>query len=117
MVSFADAFGGQFGVRRTTLQWTSQGQDGSYIDVDASTGNLVIANVVTGNSSTFVFSSDVATEAQDADDYSIQPSGEHVLYTTNYKKQYRHSFFADYYIFNVATKTTVPLAEDQNGGE
>jgi dipeptidyl-peptidase-4 len=117
LVSFADAFGGQFGVRRTTLQWTSQGADGSYIDVDSSTGDLIISNIVTNGTSTFVKSSDVATEAQDPYDYSIQPSGDHVLYTTNYKKQYRHSFFADYYIFDVKAKTTVPLAADQDGGE
>lgn len=104
-------------MQRTTLQWTSQGVDGSYVDVDSATGDLLIANIVTGNSSVLVKASDVAEAAQDPYDYSIQPSGEHVLYTANYKKQYRHSFFADYYIFDIAAKTTVPLAADQAGGK
>jgi hypothetical protein len=41
----------------------------------------------------------------------------HVLFTANYTKLYRHSFYADYYIFNVEDKTTVPLVEDQVGGK
>lgn len=42
---------------------------------------------------------------------------ENVLFTANYTKLYRHSFFADYYIFNVKDKTTTPLVADQHGGE
>ncbi|KAG9229582.1 extracellular dipeptidyl-peptidase Dpp4 [Amylocarpus encephaloides] len=115
VVSFADVFSGNFTVSRTTLQWTSQGADGSYIDVDSATGNLIIANIVSNGTSVFVKASDVSSAAQNPDDYSIQPSGDHVLFTTNYKKQYRHSFFADYYVFDVKAKTTVPLAADQAG--
>lgn len=116
VVSFADAFSGNFTVARTTLQWSSQGDDGSYVDTDPETGDLLIVNIVTGNSSIFVKASDIDELARDFYDYSIQPSGDHVLLTVNYKKQYRHSFFADYYIFDVATKTTAPLFEGQEGG-
>lgn len=42
---------------------------------------------------------------------------EHVLFIANYTKLYRHSFYADYFVFNVADKTTVPLVVDQVGGE
>lgn len=41
---------------------------------------------------------------------------EHVLFISNYTKLYRHSFYADYYVYNVAEKTTVPLVDDQTGG-
>ena len=40
-----------------------------------------------------------------------------MLFTVNYTKLYRHSFFADYYVFNVKEKTTVPLVDDQVGGK
>lgn len=46
----------------------------------------------------------------------INNLSENVLFTANYTKLYRHSFYADYYIFNVADKTTVPLVDDQVGG-
>ncbi|KAL3420977.1 dipeptidyl-peptidase 4 [Phlyctema vagabunda] len=115
VVSFADAFSGNFTVSRTSLQWIAQGEDGTYVDTDAESGDLIFANIVTGNSTTFVAASDIGSDAQDFYDYSIQSSAEHVLFITNYTKQYRHSYFADYYVFNVETKTTVPLVEDQVG--
>ncbi|KAL2068648.1 hypothetical protein VTL71DRAFT_14985 [Oculimacula yallundae] len=114
VVSFEDAFSGQFGVKRTSLQWTSQGADGTYVEAGSS-GDLVLANIVTGNSSTFVTASELGAAAQDYYDYSIQPSGEHVLFIANYTKLYRYTFYADYYIYNVKDKTTVPLAADQAG--
>lgn len=61
-------------MKRTSLQWTSQGEDGTYIDT-TSTGDLVLANIVSGNSSTFVTASEIGGAAQDYYDYSIQPSG------------------------------------------
>jgi len=74
IVTFADAFSGRFGVARTTLQWTSQGKDGTYVDAD-SKGNLNLANIVTGNSTVFVDVSELAPAVQSYYDYSIQPSG------------------------------------------
>jgi len=41
---------------------------------------------------------------------------EHVLFIANYTKLYRHFFYANYYIFNVKDKVTVPLVESQIGG-
>lgn len=38
-----------------------------------------------------------------------------MLFIANYTKQYRHSYFADYFVFNVADQSTVPLVEDQRG--
>jgi len=67
VVTFADAFSGNFTVARTFLQWTSQGQDGNY--VGQSGGDLVLANIVTGNSSVFVAASGIGSAAQDFYDY------------------------------------------------
>ncbi|KAH7306135.1 dipeptidyl peptidase IV N-terminal region-domain-containing protein [Rhexocercosporidium sp. MPI-PUGE-AT-0058] len=114
VVSFEDVFSGNFGVKRTSLQWTSQGEDGTYVD-KTSTGDLVLANIVTGNSSTFVAASEIGGAAKDYYDYSIQPSGDHVLFIANYTKLYRYTFYADYYVYNVKDKTTVPLVADQAG--
>ncbi|KAK0110829.1 diacylglycerol pyrophosphate phosphatase, variant 2 [Cadophora gregata f. sp. sojae] len=114
VVSFEDVFSGNFTVERTSLQWTSQGEDGTYVDT-TSTGDLVLANIVTGNSSTFVTASELGAAVQDYYDYSIQPSGDHVLFIANYTELYRYTFTADYYIYNVKDKTTVPLVPDQAG--
>lgn len=40
-----------------------------------------------------------------------------MLFSANRTKQYRHSDFADYYVYSVVEKSTIPLAEDQHGGK
>lgn len=74
VVSFADVFGGGFAVSRTSLQWTSQGTDGNFVDQNDA-GDLVFENIVSGNSSVFVAASDIDGAAKNFSDYTIQPSG------------------------------------------
>lgn len=82
-------------------------QDGS--------GSLIFKNIVTGASETFVNAADVGVNQNDVVDYQIQPERKFVLYATNYTKQYRYTYFADYFIFNRETKKTEPLVPDQKG--
>jgi dipeptidyl-peptidase-4 len=73
VVTFADSLSGNFSVKRTSLQWTSQGDDGNYV---TQVGNdLVFANIVTGKNSTFVAASDIDGAAADYYGFLIQPSG------------------------------------------
>lgn len=74
LVTFSDVFSGNFSVARTTLQWTSQGADGTYVDAD-SEGNLNLANIITGESKIFVNVSDLPKEVHGYYGYSIQSSG------------------------------------------
>lgn len=115
LVTFADAFSGNYSVSRTSLQWVSDDSDGTYVVQDPSTGSLVFANIVSGTNETFVDAADLGEVGGEYYDYYIQPSRDYVLFAANYTKQYRYSFFADYYVFNRASKTLVPLVEDQAG--
>lgn len=49
------------------------------------------------------------------DDYEMTDNGKFLLIETNYKRIYRRSFTADYYIYNVETKNLKKLSE--NGSE
>lgn len=115
LTTLADYFGGGYGVSRTSLQWVSDASDGTYVIQNGTTGSLVFANIVSGAKETFVDAADLGKLGGDYYDYYIQPSRDHVLFAANYTKQYRHSFFADYYVFNRASKKLVPLVEDQVG--
>lgn len=115
LTTLADFFGGGYGVSRTSLQWVSDSSDGTYVVQDGPTGSLAFANIVTGVKETFVDAADLGKLGGDYYDYFIQPSRDHVLFAANYTKQYRYSYFADYYVFNRASKTLVPLVEDQAG--
>jgi hypothetical protein len=43
--------------------------------------------------------------------YYVSPNEEFILYRNNYQKQWRHSFFADYYIWDIKTDARLTDAE------
>jgi dipeptidyl-peptidase-4 len=86
--------------------------DGVYLEADPSTDNLILKNIVTGESSTFVDASNLGFDYYAS---FTQPSQEHVMFAANYTKQYRHSYFADYYVYNRGTGAVAALVPDQKG--
>lgn len=94
-----------------SVSWISGEQDGQYVTV-SDDGALVLENIVTGDSNVFVAAENVPA---DYHEYWISPDQERVLWATNYTKQYRYSYFADYLIQDVASGETTPLAADQVG--
>lgn len=94
-----------------SLAWVDGETDGSYISSD-SDGALIISNAVTGENSTFVSADQVPADSYD---YWISSDSSRVLWATNYTKQYRHSYFADYYILDVQSGALTQLVEDQVG--
>jgi dipeptidyl-peptidase-4 len=111
LLTYDEAFAGGFSPKRTSLTWVSADSDGTYVEQDDS-NSLIFSNVITQESETFVDATKLGFEYYD---YFIQPSRENVLFAANYTKQYRHSYFADYYVFNRETGEVQPLVEDQNG--
>jgi dipeptidyl-peptidase-4 len=112
LFTFDEAFSSNFSVSRTTLQWVPADTDGTYIVTDPSTSSLIFSNIVTGENSSFV---DATKLGFDYYDFAIQPSQENVLFSANRTKQYRYSFFADYYVFNRESAKVVPLVDNQAG--
>ncbi|KAL4803382.1 putative dipeptidyl peptidase 4, partial [Aspergillus unguis] len=94
-----------------SVQWISTGTDGEYVTQEQD-GGIKIESIVSNGSQTIVPAEKVPADAYS---YWISPDLSSVLWATNYTKQYRHSFFADYYIQDVETLESVPLVEDQVG--
>lgn len=88
-----------------SFSWVGSGSDGDYIYTGTS-GDFLFENVATGQSSTFLSADKIP---KDYFDYAISPDATHVLWATNYTKQYRHSYFADYLIQDVKSGQTTPL--------
>jgi len=95
----------------TSIDWFAGGEDGIGVTL-SDDGDLVLQDFITGNTSILVPASAVPSGYWE---YFIQPSLEQVLFSTNYTKQYRHSYFADYVIYDVASNETFPLDEEQQG--
>lgn len=95
----------------TSFSWISGKEDGQYV-FQQDDGSLVIQNVVSNSSETLVTADNIP---EDAYNYWIKPDLSAVLWATNYTKQYRHSYFADYYIQDIEQGSLTPLVEDQHG--
>ncbi|KAF1846456.1 dipeptidyl-peptidase-like protein IV [Cucurbitaria berberidis CBS 394.84] len=93
------------------FSWVGTGADGDYIYTAAS-GDFLFENVATGESRTFLSADKVP---EDYEEFFISPDASHVLWAVNYTKQYRHSYFADYLIQDVATGKTTPLDPESTG--
>ncbi|KAI5923472.1 dipeptidyl peptidase IV N-terminal region-domain-containing protein [Camillea tinctor] len=100
-----------FGASSISVNWLSGGEDGQYIYA-GNDGALVLENFITGESSTFVAADLIPADTYD---YWIRPDLAKVLFATNYTKQYRHSYFSDYSVLDVASGTVTPLVDDQVG--
>ncbi|KAI1341066.1 dipeptidyl peptidase IV N-terminal region-domain-containing protein [Xylariaceae sp. FL0016] len=100
-----------FSASSISVSWLSGGEDGEYIYA-ADDGSLILENFITGESSTFVSSDKIPP---DMHEYWISADLSSVLFSTNYTKQYRHSYFADYSILNVESGELSALVDDQVG--
>lgn len=101
----------RFRASSTSVSWLSGGQDGEYI-YQATDGALVLENFITSQNQTFVAANLIPEGVYD---YSIRADLAKVLFATNHTKQYRHSYFADYSVLDVASGKLEPLVDDQVG--
>jgi dipeptidyl-peptidase-4 len=102
---------GLFTASTRALSWTGAGEDGDYI-FNADDGSFLFENIATGKQTTFLSADKVPADYWD---YSISPDATRVLWAVNYTKQYRHSYFADYLIQDVATGETTSLQLNSTG--
>ncbi|KAF3924917.1 Seprase [Orbilia brochopaga] len=100
-----------FSVQRTSIDWFAGGEDGTGLRLSKA-GDIVLENFITGNSSVFLPAKLIP---KDYTDYWIRPDLKRVLFAVNHTKQYRHSYFANYLILDVAAGTTTPIVADQAG--
>lgn len=95
-----------------SVEWSSAaGIDGQYITTNAD-GDLVLEDIVTGSSETFVPADQLPEDLQE---YWISADASRLLIASNATKQYRHSYFADYFILDVESGESTPLVDDQVG--
>ncbi|GAB1320006.1 Dipeptidyl peptidase 4 [Madurella fahalii] len=102
---------GALSVSTTSVTWVQSDNDGDFITVSED-GSFVFENVVSGNTTTFLAADRVPADYWD---YWISSDQSRILWAVNYTKQYRHSYFADYLVQDVATGQTQSLVSDSSG--
>ncbi|KAF4930136.1 putative dipeptidyl peptidase 4 [Colletotrichum viniferum] len=100
----------RFGASARSVSWLSGTDDGRYIEQDDA--GLVIVDIISGDNKTFVSADKFPAGVHE---YWIRPDLKKVLFATNYTKQYRYSYFADYSILDVESGALQPLLPEALG--
>lgn len=95
-----------------SLEWVSGDEDGLVVYLSETSGALILENFITQENSTLVPAEDVPADYWE---YWVRSDLSKVLFSVNYTKQYRYSYFADYVVYDVESGETSSLVDDSNG--
>ena len=93
------------------VSWLSSDEDGLSVYL-SDAGSLILESYATGEKETFVPKGQIPSDYWE---YWIRSDFKKVMFSTNYTQQYRHSYFANYEVLDVASGQSTPLVEDQAG--
>ncbi|KAG8884962.1 hypothetical protein FRB97_002790 [Tulasnella sp. 331] len=114
-------FDGTFGVDRRSLNWVPEGErdnlnnraPGDGIFSSSEGGNIVLHDLRTNTSRTLVERNKVRNEHGNSlywSSWKLSADMKYLLVATDKKKQWRHSSFSNYYIYDLEAEKTVALA-------
>lgn len=92
-----------------SVAWSLIGDDGTFITTNDD-GDLILESIATGETNTFVTADQLP---EDTHEYWISNDAQKMLIATNYTKEYRHSYYADYWILDVESGETAKHTEGQ----
>lgn len=86
----------------------------SYAQISDDGNSIVQYSFKTGKQTAVLFDKNATNNLtiKDFDGYILSPDGKKMLIQTNTKRIYRHSFTADYYIYNIASKRLERLSDN-----
>ncbi|KAL0954070.1 hypothetical protein HGRIS_005220 [Hohenbuehelia grisea] len=108
-------FNGTFSVQRRSLRWVPEAGDGVFSIISGSSIQLV--DLKSNHSRTLVSTNDVKDERGNTlpwTDWKLSPDMKYILFQVDYQKQWRWSSHANYYVHNIATQATHPIALPTN---
>lgn len=103
-------FNGTFGSQWHHLNWVPEAGDGVYSE--SAGGYIRLVDLKTGITKNLVAFRDVKDENGNElymGDWKVSPDMKYILIKVDYRKQWRWSSFGNYYVHNIAAKTTHPI--------
>ncbi|KAH6893534.1 dipeptidyl peptidase IV N-terminal region-domain-containing protein [Thelonectria olida] len=95
----------------SSFNWIKGASDGLYLTTNANK-DAVVGNIVNDTETTIVKGENMP---DDKEEDWINSKMTQLLVAANATKQYRYSYFADYFIIDVESEESTPLADDQVG--
>ncbi|KAG0169048.1 hypothetical protein DFQ30_004041 [Apophysomyces sp. BC1015] len=114
-VEFDDLYNSSFTPKRPTLVWVQNDpRDGIFTYRDPETENIILESIKDSKSQVFVNASDLVVQhgLLDVQSFEISADSKYLMFWTNKTSQYRHSYFANVFIYNLANRSTFPLTTD-----
>ncbi|KAJ3509953.1 hypothetical protein NLJ89_g4948 [Agrocybe chaxingu] len=105
-------FDGTFAASQPSLNWVAEAGDGVF---SLSEGGFIrLVDLKTNTTANIVATADVKDERGNTltiDDWKLSHDTKYLLIKTNYRKQWRHSGFSNYYIHNIEEKRSYPVTQ------
>ncbi|KAL1407636.1 Dipeptidyl peptidase 4 [Vanrija albida] len=113
-ITMDHVFNGTFSPHFKHLAWVKEAADGTYSEIDAATNNIVLGTVGAENKTRILVAADDVTDPATGeklhwDGWQLSADAKYVLFRANTKKQWRHSFHANYYVHRLSSKKTFAL--------
>ncbi|TPX47363.1 hypothetical protein SeMB42_g00054 [Synchytrium endobioticum] len=106
-----------FVAQNPTISWFQGGLDGSYVEKDANR-NIVLKHIELPNATVLAYANDLVDpygKLLQFFTYSVSSDMKLILLGTNYHKGWRHSFFADYWLYDVLKRRSFLLTRSKTG--
>ncbi|KAI9152395.1 Dipeptidyl peptidase 4 [Blastocladiella emersonii ATCC 22665] len=114
-VSLDDIFTGTLYASKSSIAWLRGGKDGDFVQWEPGTGNLVVQHVEADGSGSSVLVDVSRVVGPDGspipinEDYAVSADRQYVLLSTRKEKHWRHSYTAEYLVYDVAQRRVFPL--------
>ncbi|KAG9292736.1 hypothetical protein G9A89_008324 [Geosiphon pyriformis] len=114
-ITFEDSVSGVFVPSSKELEWsTTSAEDGVFTYRDQE-DNIVLEHIADGSKKIIVNGKDIVDpygETISYFSYSMSPDSLYMLLATNRTKQWRYSYYANYWIYNLTSKSVFPLTAE-----
>ncbi|CAG8607679.1 25771_t:CDS:10, partial [Gigaspora rosea] len=108
-IQFDDIYNGTFSPHWTGLTWSSAGDDDGVFIYRDDDDSIILEQISDRSKKTLP-----SGRPLEYFEFFVSPDNQYILFGANFTKGWRHSYSANYYIFNISSKTTFPLTKEIN---
>ncbi|CAG8569570.1 5544_t:CDS:10 [Ambispora leptoticha] len=111
-IGFEDFISGSYQPSWKELEWSTTSEEDGIFTYRDEYNNIIMEHIADNSKTEFVSGRDIVYPFGGPIDYfsfKVSSDSLYVLLATNKEKQWRYSYYANYWIFNVTSKKTFPL--------
>ncbi|KAF7724474.1 hypothetical protein EC973_000983 [Apophysomyces ossiformis] len=119
-IEFDDLYNSSFTPKHPTLVWVQNEKigvdprDGIFTYRDPETDNIILESIQDRKSQVYVNANDLIVDhgLLNVQSFEISADAKYLMFWTNKTSQYRHSYFSNVFIYDLANRSITPLTAD-----